>query len=78
LNKKCVLLTKLGLPSTANMSKVEQRTTNHTVGTVIESAESLVSSRPQIATSVGDTEEDLESEQTQRSRTRGKGKNHSM
>lgn len=60
------------------MSKVDQRTTSHTVGTVIESAESLVSHCPQIATSVGDTEEDLENETAQRSRNRGKRKQHSL
>lgn len=52
LNEKCVLLIRLGLPTTADISKVNPRTTNYVAATVIEGAESLVSLRPQAVTSV--------------------------
>jgi hypothetical protein len=78
LNKKCVLLTRLELPTTANISKADQRTTNHAATTITESAESLVSRPPHAATSVGDTEEELENEIAQRLRNRGKRKNRSL
>jgi hypothetical protein len=54
------------------MSKGDPRTTSHAATTIIEGAESLVSLHPQAATSVDDTEEDLENVQAQRSRNRGK------
>lgn len=65
-NERCVLSTRLGLPTIADMNKFDPRTANHDVATTIEGAESAVSLRLQAATSIDGTEEDLENVHAQR------------
>jgi hypothetical protein len=64
--------------SLADMSKVDSRAANHDAATTVEGAEGLVSLRQQAATSVDDTEEDLENVHAQRARHRGRHRNYSL
>jgi len=57
------------------MSKLDSRTGHHDAAIDIEGAESLVSLRLQAATSVDDTEEDLEDVHAPEAGSRGKRKN---
>ena len=56
-------MTRAGLPTVADMSKLDSRTANYDATTTNKGAESLASLRLQAATSVDDTKEDLENVQ---------------